>query len=229
VEDYTLTYAPSASALRFLRSKETPVNGTALVLGDPTAPTLAGLPGAQREAVSVAHDLQTTPKLASDATESLLDHLDGKIDLLHIAAHASYDSTNPLFSRISLAKGAGKDGNLEVHEILSDIDLSGVNLVVLSACRSGVGRRSNGDEIVGLTRALLYAGTPGVVSTLWDIDDDASEALMKLFYARLLDGASVADSLRGAQIEMLRNSRYGDPKFWAAFCLTGNPQGRWKK
>ncbi len=230
IEDYTLSYIPSASALRFLRSKETPVEGRALVLGNPTSsiPAAGQLPGAQQEAVAVAQHLGVKAIVGQEARESLLYALAGKVDLLHIAAHAVYDPVNPLFSRIALAPGDGYDGNVEVHEILSGLDLSGVNLVVLSACETAVGERSGGDEIVGLTRALLYAGTPGVVSTLWKIDDASTARLMDEFYRRFAAGELAADALRNAQLALSRSVDDHDPKFWAAFTLTGNPQGRWK-
>jgi CHAT domain-containing protein len=226
IDDYTLTYAPSASALRFLRTKETPVDGESLVLGDPDT-RLTKLPGAALEATTVARLLHTTPHLGANARETLLDELHGKVDLVHLAAHGVYDPVNPLFSKIALAAGDGNDGNLTVEDILSSIDLTGVNLVVLSACKSAVGARSGGDDVVGLTRALLYAGTPGVISTLWNIDDAASAGLMEEFYRRLTGGASVAEALRQAQLAV--KERYPDPKYWAAFTLTGDPQGRWKR
>jgi CHAT domain-containing protein len=225
IDDFTLTYAPSASALRFLRAKESPVEGHALVLGDP-ATKLGRLPGAAQEAATIARILGTTSHFGADARESLLYGLGGKTDLIHLAAHGTYDSANPLFSRITLAAGGGHDGDLTVQDILSSLDLAGVNLVVLSACRSAIGARSGGDEVVGLTRALLYAGAPGVISTLWNIDDAASAGLMEEFYRRFAAGASVADALRQAQLAV--KDRYADPKYWAAFTLNGDPQGRWK-
>ncbi|HEV7763860.1 MAG TPA: CHAT domain-containing protein [Thermoanaerobaculia bacterium] len=225
IEDYTITYAPSASAIRFLREKETPVKGKALVIGAP-AGVSPELPGAMREARMVAAELHSMPMIGTAAKESLLYQLKGDVDLVHIAAHGFYEGDTPLFSRLALAAGDGRDGNLEVHEILSDVDLTGVNLVVLSACQTAVGKGAAGDEIVGLTRALLYAGTPGVISTLWDIGDEATSVLMTHFYSRLLDGASAADALRHAQLQMLHGS-YPDPQQWAAFTLNGDPQGRW--
>jgi len=225
LEDFTLTYAPSASALRFLRAKESAVEGSALVLGDPATPS-GRLPGAAKEAAAVARLLHTTPHLGADAREALLYQLQGTTDVVHLAAHGIYDAANPLFSRIALASGGAYDGDLTVQDILSSVDLTGVNLVVLSACQSAVGARSGGDELVGLTRALLYAGTPGVISTLWNIDDAASAGLMEEFYRGLAGGASVADALRQAQLAV--KARYGDPAYWAAFILNGDPQGRWK-
>lgn len=226
-EEYVLSYAPSASALRFLRRKESPKRGGALVLGDPESSQPA-LPGASCEAVSVSADLGVIPLLGARATESALHHLDGKIGLVHIASHAGYNASNPLFSSITLAKDNEQNGILEVHEILADLDLAGVNLVVLSSCSTALGKRSSGDEIVGLTRALLYAGSPSVISTLWDISDQASAPLMEAFYRRLRTGEPAADALRGAQITMLQDPQYSDPKYWAGFNLTGDPLVGWK-
>lgn len=228
IDDYTLTYLPSASALRFLRAKESPVDGGSLILGDPEN-AMTRLPGAAEEATAIARMLRATPHLGAEARESMLYAANGKIDLVHLAAHGVYDPRNPLFSKIALAKDETEDGNLTVDEILSTLDLTGVNLVVLSACQSAVGARSGGDEVVGLTRALLYAGTPGVISTLWNIDDAASAGLMREFYRRLTGGASVAEALRQAQLAVKENERFSDPKYWAAFMLTGDPQGRWKR
>jgi tetratricopeptide (TPR) repeat protein len=226
IDDFTITYAPSASSLRFLRAKESPVDGGSLVLGDP-ATSLPPLPGAAEEAHAVAHILNTTAHIGDAARESLLFDLHGKTDLIHLAAHGIYDGAHPLFSRIVLASKPASDGNLTVQDILSSLDLTGVNLVVLSACQSAVGARSGGDEVVGLTRSLLYAGTPGVISTLWNIDDASSAGLMEDFYKHLRGGASVAEALREAQLAT--RGRMPDPRYWAAFTLNGDPQGRWNR
>ena len=230
IQDFTLSYAPSASVLGFLHGKETPVAGKALVLGSPEEhdPRFGPIPAARQEAEAVGRILGTQPLFGAQASEGRLYGLSGKVDLLHIAAHGFYESRSPLFSRIVLAPDQEHDGKLEVHEILSDLDLSGVNLVVLSACETARGERSRGDEVTGLTRAFLYAGSPGVISTLWNIDDKASAVLMQDFYRRLLAGAPVADALREAQLYLLGEEDYKDPYFWAAFSLTGDPQGRWK-
>jgi CHAT domain-containing protein len=228
IEDYTIVYAPSATAWGLLRRHDPPVSSRALVLGDPSG-SMGSLEGAAREATIVASRLGTTALLGADACERLIHDLDPKVDLLHIAAHARYDGTNPLFSLIALAPdGEAYDGNLEAQEILADVDLTGVNLVVVSACSTAAGKPSAGDEIVGLTRALLYAGTPAVLSTLWEIDDAASTALMDAFYERFVSGLPVADALREAQLSMLRRDRFRSPRLWAAFTLNGDPQGTWR-
>ncbi|HEY6141056.1 MAG TPA: CHAT domain-containing protein [Thermoanaerobaculia bacterium] len=226
IEDFTLTLLPSASALRFLRSKETPVRGGALIIGNPES-SLGALPGSEREALAVARGIGTAPMLGTRAAEDLLYNLDGSVDLLHIAAHGIFDSAHPLFSYLALSPGGSRDGKLEVHEILGAVDLTGVNLVVLSACRTAAGERSGGDDVVGLTTAILYAGSPGVISTLWNIDDDASAVLMEELYCRLLHGVLAADALRAAQLTLLHSPAHAHPRFWAAFALTGSPSGRW--
>ena len=227
LEEYTIVYAPSATAWRFLRRHEPPVSGRALVLGDP-AGSLGSLKGAACEATMVAGRLGTTALLGAAADECLIRDLDPNVDLLHIAGHARYDGTNPLFSFIALApQGEGYDGNLEAQEILADVDLTGVNLVVVSACSTAAGKPSAGDEIVGLTRALLYAGTPAVLSTLWEIDDIATTVLMDAFYERLVSGLPAADALREAQLSMLRVDAFRSPRLWAPFTLNGDPQGTW--
>jgi CHAT domain-containing protein len=227
VEDYTLMQLPSASALRLLRARESPVLGASLVLGDPDATGNTSLPGANLEVQRVATMLHTTARIGNEACEDLLYHLDGKVDLLHIAAHGRYDSTDPFFSVLELAASDQRNGQLTVDEILSDVELSGVNLVVLSACQSGVGQRSGGDDVIGLTRAFLYAGSPGVISTLWSINDQATTSFIETFYSKLLTGVTAADALRAAQLRMLGDPQFRSPYYWAAFVLTGDPIGRW--
>jgi tetratricopeptide (TPR) repeat protein len=228
LEDYTLAFSPSASALRFLQAKESPVSGRALVLGNPKTQH-ASLPGSAREARAVAREFGTTAIVGPKASEDLLYGLGGKVDLLHIAAHGFYDAAKPLGSHVALAPGSKRDGKLEVHEILSAVDLAGVNLVVLSACQTAAGKRGGGDDVVGLTRAILYAGSPGVISTLWDINDEASALLMEEFYRRLRGGEPAAEALRGAQLMLLRRQELSDPRLWAAFTITGDPRSRWVK
>src|SRR4051794_14876681 len=165
VEDYTVALAPSASTLRYLRANETPVDGGTLVLGNPLGGRLS-LPGSAREATAVARTFGTTPLLGSSATADRLYLLGGRFDLLHIAAHARYDARDPSASFLALAPSATHGGRLDVVEILSKVDLGGVNLAVLSACETAAGKSGGGDDMVSLTRAILYAGAPGVISTL---------------------------------------------------------------
>jgi CHAT domain-containing protein len=92
---------------------------------------------------------------------------------------------------------------------------------ILPACETRLGQLSSGDELVGLQRAFLYAGTPAVVTTLWKVDDRASNELIRAFYQRL-DSTEPVEALRQAQLETLRT--FPHPFSWAAFGLTGVPR-----
>lgn len=92
--------------------------------------------------------------------------------------------------------------------------------MVLSACQTQLGAQSRGDDIVGLGRAFLYAGSPSVIASLWNVDDEATEVLMTAFYHHLKDGQGKAQALRSAQAET--RARYPHPFYWAAFVLTGD-------
>jgi CHAT domain-containing protein len=99
------------------------------------------------------------------------------------------------------------------------------DLVVLSACETGLGKEIRGEGIVGLTRGFMYAGVPRVIVSLWSVNDRATEELMAAFYQKLLkDKLAPAEALRQAQIAMLRNVRWSSPYYWAAFVQ----QGEWR-
>jgi CHAT domain-containing protein len=145
--------------------------------------------------------------------------------LIHIAAHGQLNAKSPLFSRLILAPEAGDDGALEVHEIYG-FDLARADMVTLSACQTQLGSRSNGDDVVGLSRAFIYAGAPTVVASLWSVDDEATAALMKAFYTHLKDGMGKAQALTAAQSDLRRDEahpQWAHPFYWAAFVLTGDP------
>ena len=93
------------------------------------------------------------------------------------------------------------------------------DLVTLSACETGLGKVLNGDDVLGLTRGFLYAGTSNVAASHWPVDDLATAELMKRFYQNLLKGVPKRDALRQAQIETRR--QFPHPFYWAAFFLTG--------
>ena len=95
-------------------------------------------------------------------------------------------------------------------------------LVTLSACETGYNQRSPGDELIGLTRAFLYAGAPSVIVTLWPVYGRSAQKLMLEFYRQLKNGANKATALQKAQIKVMETKKYSHPYFWAPFILVGN-------
>ena len=115
------------------------------------------------------------------------------------------------------------DGILTALEATS-LDLWGTRLVTLSACETGVGEVTGREGVQGLRRALLLAGSQSQLTTLWQVDDDATVTLMRGFYTRLKHGATRADALREAQLEVAQVPATSHPYYWAAFVLSGDPR-----
>jgi hypothetical protein len=100
-----------------------------------------------------------------------------------------------------------------------------VDLVVLSACRTGLGKDVRGEGLIGLTRGFMYAGASSVVASLWKVDDEATAELMKRFYTNMLRGGMTpAEALRAAQNSIRDEPQWSAPYFWAAFTLQGDYQ-----
>ena len=173
---------------------------------------------AEREAREVQRLYpDSTVLVRQEATRSQTRRHLGSQALIHLATHADLEEDDPLGSALLLRPEGSDTGRLEVQEIFG-LDLH-ASLVILSACDTSLGKLTEGDEVVGLTRAFLYAGTPSVISTLWMVDDRASYELMRAFYQNLRAGQAKGESLRQAQLATL--ARYPHPYYWAAYQLTG--------
>ena len=226
-EQHTLFELPSASSLPFIQKNAASSTGTgALVFGNPASevPGLSPLTYAADEAQAVASLLSEPVYLGTEASETRLRESIGGTGLLHLAAHGEYNQTNPLYSVIYLApdKSGKDDGRLEVHEIYG-LDLTEIRLVVLSACQTLIGELSTGDDLVGLTRAFVFAGTTSVIASLWNVDDEATEALMVSFYRHWLqEGMGKGQALQAAQADVRLESRWRSPYYWAPFVLSGD-------
>lgn len=162
---------------------------------------------------------QTTPLIGKMATESSLREKIGQASILHLAAHGIYNPINPLYSSIYLTPDKKNDGVLEVREVYG-LNLDNNDLVVLSGCETQLGQLSNGDELVSLTRAFFFAGTPNVLASLWQVDDHATQNLMEKFYTYWIGGMSKAEALRRAQMDV--RAEHPNPYYWAAFVLSGD-------
>lgn len=172
------------------------------------------LPNVEREAAILQSLYPAVVRSGAEANRDALRAPPGQI--LHIAAHGAYRTDNPDFSHITLA-----DGRLQTDELLQ-LDL-GYELVTLSACETGRGRITAGDEALGVGWAFLYAGAGAVVASQWRVSDARTAKLMASLYGGLHDGLSKSAALRHAQVEMLAESPSAHPAFWGAFQLYGSP------
>lgn len=144
--------------------------------------------------------------------------------IIHFATHGVLNNVHPELSGIVLSQvdeqGAAQNGMLRLHDIYN-LKLP-AELVVLSACDTGLGKDIRGEGLASLTRGFMYAGSPRVVATMWKVDDYATSVFMKSFYEHMFKRKlSPAAALRRAQIEMMNQERWSEPFYWAAFMLYG--------
>ncbi len=237
LRDAPLSYVQSASVLRQLR-REPRVEPTRelFAVGDPAfsdadefgtlrGAVLARLPFTGEEVSSIASLFSpgsTEVLLGEDATEdrvraALENH---RFRFVHFATHGLVNDDRPDFSALALA-GSGPDALLQASEIFNMPVQA--ELVVLSACETGLGQLIKGEGVVGLTRAFMYAGTPSVVVSLWSVSDESTSSLMKGLYRALVeDDAAKAQALRSAKLALLEDSSTAHPFHWAPFVLIGN-------
>jgi CHAT domain-containing protein/tetratricopeptide (TPR) repeat protein len=194
-------------------------------------PNVPRLPYTRREAQQILAispsraNLEAVDFKASRATATSPEL--GRYRYVHFATHGYIDSERPGLSALVLSlvdkDGRPQDGFLRANEIYN-LSLP-AELVVLSACQTGLGKEIRGEGLVGLTRGFMYAGAARVVVSLWNVNDRATSELMARFYTRMLKGGErPAAALRRAQVEMLEGGRWGSPYYWAAFTL----QGEWR-
>ena len=146
---------------------------------------------------------------------------------VHFATHGYLDTSRPGLSAIVLSlvdeQGKPQDGFLRTHDIYN-LKLP-AELVVLSACETGLGKEVKGEGLEGLTRGFMYAGARRVVVSLWNVNDKATAGLMQQLYVGMLRNKKApAAALRDAQIRMLRVNQWQSPYYWAGFVL----QGEWR-
>jgi CHAT domain-containing protein len=220
-ESHILFQAASASTLAVLRAKRRgDRRAPPLVMAQAQAESLPPLRFAQDEAERIGALYGVPPLVGRAATETALKERATQAGIIHLAAHGMLNPTQPLFSRIFLEPDAANDGALTVQEVY-ELDLAQTDLVVLSACATQLGAQSRGDDVVGLSRAFLYAGAPTVVASLWNVNDLATATLMQAFHAHLSQGMGKAAALQAAQAET--RTLFPHPFYWAAFVLTGDP------
>jgi CHAT domain-containing protein/Tfp pilus assembly protein PilF len=221
IDDFTIAYLPAAATLVY-GGQETSSSKSALAM----APANTRLRYTQQEStdVSAFFPARHMLLLGTRATETSFKRFADTYDVIHLATHGYFNKLNPLLSGVTLEADAENDGRLEVHEILG-LRLN-AKLVTLSACDTALGSGyfdevPAGDDLVGLTRAFLFAGSPTVMASLWEVNDLSATRLMRSFYQRL-GQSDKASALASAQRDMRqRRGIYRHPYYWSAFVLVG--------
>jgi CHAT domain-containing protein len=236
IQKHTILSAPSIQVLALTRQQrqklaQKPVNSSnALVLGNPTMPIvslslgepkqrLSPLPGAEAEAIAIAPLLNTQAITGAQGTKAAIVQKMPQASIIHLATHGLLDDVRGLGSAIALAPSGTDDGLLTAEEIF-DMKLQ-ANLVVLSACNTGEGRIT-GDGVIGLSRALISAGVPSVIVSLWSVPDAPTSELMQSFYQNLQNNPDKAQALRQAMLTTMKT--HPGPRNWAAFTLIGESE-----
>lgn len=198
-------------------------------LWDKSAPPQR-LPKTRDEALKIATLYHAAPLLGEQATESELRKRMERADVLHLATHGYFHPKVAMASGLLLTPPekepaigeTDNDGALQAWEIFSQLHLR-AELVVLSACETGLGRNVAGEGVIGLTRALQYAGCRSIVSSQWRVDDSSAAGLMVAFHKNLRQGFTKDESLRRAMAQVRSDRKTSHPYYWAAFFLTGDP------
>jgi CHAT domain-containing protein len=201
IKNHAVAYSPSASLLQFYKNK-----------GNGSLKTCASFGIVfKEESEEVANLFNTTPFLDA-AKNTVVENINR--DILHFSCHGYFNNTDPLSSGTAL-----QDSILTAREIF-DLRLNS-ELVALSACQTGLNQSKPGDELIGLTRSIIYAGAASVIVSLWSVYDPSTRELMVEFYGQLKSGTDKATALQQAQIKIMQKEKYSHPYYWAPFILVG--------
>lgn len=209
VDKFTICYEPSASIFAHCHREQSRRKGPSLILGieDP------GMPFVREEIEAVAKMVPEPIVLwGAEATEHALREYGAKSQLIHIATHGYFRQDSPMFSSIRLA-----DSYLSLYDLYRT-NLP-AELLTLSGCVTGLDFVDEGDELIGLTRGLLYAGARSLLLSLWDVDDRSTSYFMRQFYGELANESRKTDAMRTAMLRL--RERWIHPFYWAPFKLIG--------
>ncbi len=230
IEKHTILTAPAIQILELTRQKQQEISnlaGDILIVGNPTMPEVAPSPGkppqqlsalphSETEAKAIAQLFKTQALTGNSATKAAVLQRLSDARIVHFATHGLLDRTRGFGSAIAFAPDRTDSGLLTAEEILH-LHLQ-ADLVVLSACNTGMGRIT-GDGVIGLSRALISAGTSSVIVSLWAVPDAPTADLMVKFYQNLDRAGNKAQALRSAMLETMQ--QHPNPRDWAAFTLIG--------
>jgi CHAT domain-containing protein len=214
IEERAVFYAPSLTVLHETLALKRPA-GTPRVLVI-TGPASAD---AEQETAGLRGIYGATHITAYSGREASVARLRSEAaayQVLHLATHGVFQDRSPMLSYLVL----GENRTLDASEMM-ELPLR-ANLVVLSACETGRGEAVNGEGLLGMSWALLVAGSPATVASQWKVDSQSTTKLMLAFHRGLKDGAAKVEALRDAALSLMRTSDYRHPFYWAAFELIGN-------
>ncbi len=185
---------------------------------------LIDLEHTQAEVSAVVEIFNGSTFINSDATENNFKAHSSDYNILHFAMHTLINDEDPMASKLvfTMTNDSTDDGFLNTYEIYN-LDLN-AELAVLSACKSGTGKYNKGEGIMSLARGFLYAGVPGIVMTLWSIEDKSGFEIITSFYENLKEGQRKDIALRNAKLTYLNNANqfFAHPYFWAAHVQIGD-------
>ncbi|HUS81178.1 MAG TPA: CHAT domain-containing protein, partial [Armatimonadota bacterium] len=218
-------YMPIRGMYMPVRGMYMPIRGEG-VSSALTAMAMVPLPEAKAEGEAIAGRFPDALLLTgAAATKSALGEVGGDCGVLHIATHGYADPDFPDFSGLLLAAPEGAE---TPYRVLTAGEVYGwplkARLVTLSACQTALGRDVEGEGILGLSRAFIYAGAQDVVCSLWPVSDESTKTLMTAFYAALAEGAPVEEALQRGQDALPHTGEKGAPFYWAGFIAVRGPE-----
>jgi CHAT domain-containing protein len=160
--------------------------------------------------------------IGAGATETLFKQTAKEYGVLHFATHGIVNHSDPMFSGLAFLTDSFNDGLLHTHELFS-LELN-AELVTLSACNSGVGKLYAGEGVMSIAKGFAYSGAPNMVMTLWPVSDQATEAIMHLFYQYLKEGMPKHKALQKAKLDFIEEYQIGrrHPQLWGGLIVIGN-------
>jgi CHAT domain-containing protein/predicted negative regulator of RcsB-dependent stress response len=220
VQNPNIIYEPSASVYMICENRKVSAGSRfmGMALSDLSIEDKPGLPGTGEELQKILPLFpDNLSAFGKQGTETFIKKNVGNYNFIHFATHGSYNYDQPLYSFLLFPSSDEDDGRLNVYEVFG-LNLK-ASLVTLSACETGLGNINRGDEIVGLSRAFLFAGSSSVIVSLWAVADYPTSILMASFYKNLKDH-NLQEALSMAQRDLIKT--YPQPIYWSPFILIGN-------
>lgn len=214
-ERFQISYAPGASVLLSLRRPAGLAGARLLAVADP------GIPAAGPEVAAIAKLFPGRARVVADdlAREADVKAWARDYEVIHLAVHGKFDAGEPLLSYLALGRGGGDDGRLTAAEIFG-LPLDRSRLVVLSACETGRAEATHANELLGMVRALIYAGAGTLVLSYWEVDSAATALWMQAFY-EAAQSRPLAEAARTALARVKARPEFAHPYYWAAFTMIG--------